>query len=513
MANSFSNRLLASVVACWILCWTSAFAADLRIALSADVTTMDPHGPLLQSNVVVHKHIFDALTRFDGHGRIIPGLAESWSNPDSLTWDLKLRRGVRFHDGSEFTAEDVVYSLERPLKLKELSGFASNVRVIAAKQVLDPHTIRLITSVPYGALLEDLAVVLIVSKDFDSGKTAVGTGPFRLVKYAPGDRVQLARHPEYWAGAPPWDNVTLRIISAAPVRTAALLSDDVDAIENVSPADLPRLTKDTRFRFARAVSWRTIFLHLDQYRDVPPGVTDKSGKPLASNPFKDLRVRQALSKAINREALVKQVMEGLAVPAGNIASPTVVGHEPAVKPDAYDPEGARRLLAEAGYPSGFQVSLATPNNRYVNDEQVALACAQMWSRIGVTTKVEAMPMAAYVPKARKYEFGAALLGWGYPAADLSLKQLAATPSQERGYGAWNWGRYSNPHLDKLIEQSLQTTSPAQRETAARAASTVAARDLAFIPLHYQIVTWAMKQSLDYAARTDEFTLAHFFKPR
>jgi peptide/nickel transport system substrate-binding protein len=498
-----------------------AQAAELRIGLSADVTTLDPHFVAAQPNLTVGMHIFDGLVRIDERARVIPGIAQSWTTPDPLTWELKLRPGVKFHDGSELTAEDIVFSLERPLSIKgSPGGFAAYVRMITAKQIVDKHTLRLKTASPYGPLLEDLAHVLIVSKraaqnasgeDFDSGKAVVGTGPFKLVKFARGDRLTLTRHDAYWGGAPPWDSVTLRIVPNDPTRTAALLSGELDAIENVPSADLARLRKSTAHRLAQTTSWRTILLHLDQHRSPPPGVTDKAGKPLAENPFKDVRVRQALSKAVNRQAIADRVMEGLALPASNVVSPSVLGHDPAVKPEPYDPEGAKKLLAEAGYPNGFTITLATPNNRYINDEQVAQAAAQMFSRIGVTTKVDAMPLAAYLGKARGQEFGVALLGWGSLASDLALRSLAATHNPEKGWGAWNWARYSNPTLDKLLERSLGTVDVKKRESIARELSAYAAREVVFIPLHYQVVTWAMKRSLDYTPRTDEFTFAHYFR--
>ena len=511
-------RFLASVA---LLCAATANAAELRIGLSADVTTMDPHFVAAQPNLTVQMHVFDALVRVDERGRIIPGVAASWSTPDPLTWEIRLRPGVKFSDGADLTAEDVVYSLERPLTIKgSPGGFAAYVRPIVSKQIVDTHTLRLKTAAPYGPLLQDLAHVLIVSKraaakasgeDFDSGKAAVGTGAFKLVKFARGDRVQLARHDAHWGGRSEWDTVTLRILPSDPVRTAALLAGELDAIENVPTADLPRLKKSSAHRLAQTVSWRTILLHLDQHRVAPPGVADKAGKPLAANPFKDARVRLALSKAINRGAIAERVMEGLALPASSPVSPSVIGHDPAIKPEGYDPEGAKKLLAEAGYPNGFAMTLAAPNNRYINDEQVAQTVAQMFSRIGVITKVDAMPLSVYLGKARGQEFGVALLGWGSLASDLALRSLAATPNPDKGHGTWNWARYANPALDKLIEQSLSTVDPAQRETAARTASAFAVRDVAFIPLHYQIATWAMKRNLDYAARTDEFTYAHHFK--
>jgi peptide/nickel transport system substrate-binding protein len=297
------------------------------------------------------------------------------------------------------------------------------------------------------------------------------------------------------------------------VRTASLLSGELDAIENVPTADLARLRKNPALRLEQTASWRTIFLHVDQSRDRPPGVLSRAGKPLDKNPLKDVRVRRALSMALNRPAIAERVMEGLALPAANVVSPSVFGHNAALRPEPYDPEGAKKLLAEAGWPEGFMVTVAAPNNRYVNDEQIAQAVAQMFSRIGVTTRVEAMPVAAYLGRARNREFGIALLGWGSRAGDLALRSLAATANPEKGYGAWNWGGYSNPRLDRLVEQSLGTVDPAKREPLAREAAALAAADVAFIPLHYQVATWAMKSNLSYAARTDEFTFAHHFKPR
>lgn len=512
---------LCSIASAALICTGAAAAAELRIGLSADVTTMDPHFVATQPNLTVQQHVFEGLVRIDERGHVTPGIAASWSTPDARTWVIKLRPGVKFHDGAELTAEDVVYSLERPLSIKgSPGGFATYVRPITAKQIIDRHTLQLTTATPYGALLQDLAHVLLVSKraaanagsdDFDTGRAAIGTGPFKLTKFARGDRVQLARHDAYWGGRTEWDTVSLRILPSDPARTAALLSGQLDAIENVPTADLARLRKSAGYRLAQTVSWRTILLHLDQDRATPPGVTDKAGNPLATNPFKDLRVRQALSKAINRPAIAERVMEGLAIPASSPVPPSVIGHDPALRPETYDPDAARQLLAAAGYPEGFSIVLSAPNNRYINDDQVAQAVAQMFARIGVTARVDAMPLSMYLTRARNREFGVALLGWGSLASDLALRSLAATLNPEKGHGAWNWARYSNPSLDKLIEQSLATVDPAKREAAARAASALAVHDVAYIPLHYQVVTWAMTRSLDYAARTDEFTFAHQFR--
>jgi peptide/nickel transport system substrate-binding protein len=513
-------RTLATLAAALSLT-ASVHAADLRIGLAADVTSMDPHFFNAGPNNLVAWHVFDALTRIDENARLVPGLAESWKATDATTWEFKLRRGVKFHDGSELTAEDVVYSLERPATIVNSPGsFVPFTRPLVSKQVVDRYTVRVKTATPYAMVPYDLNSVFIVSKraasgvrpeEFNQGKGVIGTGPYYFGAFKRGDRVELARFEQYAGPRPAWEKVTLRVMPNDPARIAALLSGDVDAIEQVPTPDLPKLRTNANFQVAQKVSWRTIFLHLDQFRDRVPGVTEKSGRPLDRNPFKDVRVRKALSMSINRQALVERVMEGAALPAANLVAPPVFGHPPTLKPEPFDADGAKKLLAEAGYASGFSIVLHAPNNRYVNDEQVAQALAQMFTRIGITTRIETLPWNVYSGKARNQEFGVAMLGWGSFSGDLALRSLVATFDAEKGFGTWNWGRYSNPRVDRLVTQSLATLDEAKREGIAREAMTVAMQDYALVPLHYQISSWAMRKGLAYTARTDEYTFAYQFR--
>ena len=501
---------------------STAPAAELRIGMSAEVTSIDPHYINIAPNNAIAWHMFDALTHVDEHARIVPGLAESWRALDDTTWEFKPRKGVRFHDGSEFTAEDVVFSLERPAQLgNSPSPFTAFVRPIVAKQIVDAYTVRLKTATPYALVPYDLNSIYIVSKkaaasaqpaDFDSGHAAVGTGPFKFAAFRRGDRVELTRNDSYWGGSPAWDKVAFRILTSDGPRVAALLAGDLDAIENIPTADLKRLAGDARFRLAQTVSWRTIFLCLDQSRDASPFVTDIAGKPLAKNPLKDVRVRRAISAAINRAAIVERIMDGLALPAANVVAPPVFAHVASRKPDAYDPPLARQLLAQAGYPNGFALTLHAPNDRYVNDDQIAQAVAQMLSKVGVPTKVAAMPAAAYFSKAREAAYSFTMLGWGSFAGDLALRALAATFDPASGWGAWNFGRYSNARVDQLLKQSFASVDQKKREQFAQEAAGIALDDAALIPLHHQIVSWAMKRSLRYTPRTDEYTLARQFAP-
>ena len=516
-----NKRLLAALSLILLLAPTAVRAQELRIGTAADVTAMDPHAVNIAPNNQIGWHVYDALVNVDADVRLIPGLAVSWRAVDATTWEFKLRRNVKFHDGSDFTAEDVIFSLDRAATLPN-GQYASFVQAITAKQIVDPFTVRFKTARPYAMLPPDLNSVFIVSRkaaagagteDFNSGKAMVGTGPFKFVRFARGDRVELARNEAYWGGRPHWEKVSFRIMPGDPARIAALLAGDVDLIESIPTADRGRLKTSTGHSLAQKVSWRTIFFHLDQWREVSPFVTDKAGQPLAKNPLKDRRVRLAISKAVNRQAIVERVMEGAAIPASNIVSPPVFAHVKELKPEAYDPEGAKKLLAEAGYPEGFGLTLHAPNNRYPNDEQITQAMAQMLARVGIQAKVEAMPINVYLPKARNGDFSAAMLGWGSFSGDLALRALMATPTPDKGYGTWNWSRYSNPKVDQLLDQGFASVDVKKREATAREAAGIALRDVGVVPLHHQIATWALKQPLRYDGRTDEYTFAHHVRPK
>lgn len=493
-------------------------AAELKVGLASEVTTIDPHffnsGP---NNAFLH-HLFDSLVDVDPSGKLIPGLAESWRVVDATTWEFKLRQGVKFHDGSELTAEDVLFSLERPGLITNSPGsYTSYTKPIVASEAVDRHTVRLKTASAYGPLALDLTSIFIVSRkaaqgatteQFNSGAAAVGTGPFRLVAFRKGERIEIARHDAYWGEKQEWDTVHFRVLASDAPRLSALLAGDVDMIEAVPPADLARLKTNPKFSLATHTTWRTLFWHLDQFRDSSPFVTDVAGKPLATNPLKDVRVRRAISKAINRQALVDRSLEGLAVPASNINAPGIFGYNNGLAVEPYDPEGAKKLLAEAGYPDGFGLTIHGPNNRYINDAQVVQTVAQFLNRVGIRTRVETLPLSVYFGKARASEYSFALLGWGSLASDFTLRSIVGTPNPDTGWGTWNWGRYSNPAVDILVQSALASVDPAQREDLARQAVKVALDDYAVIPSHHQLATWALRKGLRYQGRVDEFTYAH-----
>ena len=325
------------------------------------------------------------------------------------------------------------------------------------------------------------------------------------MRYAKGDRIELARNDTYWGAKAAWDKVTLRIITADPSRVAALLAGDVRAIENVPTADIARIAKSSDLTLYRTVSHRLMYLHLDSDRERSPFVTDKAGKPLEKNPLKDLRVRRAISKAINRQALVERVMEGAAVSTGQLMPEGLFGYSSALKPEPYDVEGAKKLLAEAGYPDGFGLTLHAPNNRYVNDEQIAQAIAQLLARVGIATRVDAMPSSIFFSRGSKLEFSLMLVGWGSDTAEASspLKALLATFNTQKGMGAANRGRYSSAKMDDLLTQALATVDDTRRERLLQQATEIAVGDLGIIPLYHQHNLWATRKGVTYAPRTDE----------
>ena len=363
-------RFLARAVAILGLSAASAGAQTLTIASSAPVTSMDPHYHTLTPNLSAHGHIFDRLIDQDAAGHMIPNLALSWTLRDPTTWEIKLRDAT-FHDGTPFTAEDVAYTLARvPMVKNSPASFQIYTRAVVATEILDPHTILLKTATPYPLLPQDLMQVFMIShklggepatEDFNSGKNAIGTGPFRFVSYQPGNRIQFDRYDGYWGAKPHWAHVDYRIISNDAARTASLLAGDVGIIEFVPPADLAKLREDNRIAVSEVVSNRSIYLWLDHSHEATmPEVTGPNGEILPKNPLKDLRVRQALSLAINRTGIVERVMEGAAIPTKQYLGPGNSNHVDDLLPDPYQPDRAKALLAEAGYPNGFRIVLHGP---------------------------------------------------------------------------------------------------------------------------------------------------------
>lgn len=386
--------------------------------------------------------------------------------------------------------------------------------------ILDQHTVRLHTAAPRPMLPYDLSPVWIVSHaiageaatSFDSGTAMLGTGPFRLVQWVKGERLIMERNEHYWGPKPAWKRVVMQFIPNDTARVAALLAGDVDLIELVPPSAIAELRNDPKLRVAAGISGRVIFLQIDSYRERTPFVTDLASNPLATNPFRDWRVRKAISKAIDRKTIVEKIMEGTAVPAGQFVPDDLYGASPNLRAEPYDPEGARALLAEAGYPNGFGITLQAPNNRYVSAEKVAIAIGQMLSRVGIQTQVQGMPDSILKSRAAKLEFSLYMAGWSTESAEASapLRAMVAMPDPSKGWGFAN-RRYSNPHLDELLQEAMITVNDDARAKLLHEAMETAMEDTAVVPLYFEGAAWAFRKGLVYKPRLDQFTLAHEVK--
>jgi peptide/nickel transport system substrate-binding protein len=500
----------------------SVSAQPVTVALSADITSMDPHFHNYSPNLNVAEHVFNRLVERNDQMRMLPGLALSWRAVDDLTWEFKLRPGVTFHDGSPFTADDVAFSIARVSTVKDSPGLlAAYTKEISAMEVVDPLTIRLKTAKPYPLLPNDMTAICIVSKkaalnattaDFNSGKAAIGTGPYKLARFARGDRIELVRNESYWGRKPPADSLTFRVIPNDAARVAALLSGDVQVVEGLPVSDIARLKSNPDVSVVQRASMRLIYMSVDVTEKGRGLVNDAEGNPLPKNPLSDVRVRQAISKAIDREMIRSRVMEGASRPTGQLIIPGLPGYIESVKPDVQDMAGAKKLMADAGYPNGFQMTIQGPNNRYVQDEQILQTVAQMLSRIGITAKVEAMPAAVYFPRANKGDFALHLMGLSPGSGEVSslLRQMLATRNKEKGFGAFNAGNYSNTKLDELLETAQATVADAPREKLLQEASEIAFAEYGIIPLHHQVNLWGTRKNVSYGGRTDERTYGFDF---
>jgi len=494
-----------------------AVAAELDIGIGADVTSLDPHWHNVSPNRMVAHHIYDALIQQDEQLRPTPGLATSWSTSDGMVWRFQLREGVRFHDGSPFTAADAAASIRRAMAVRDSPlPFAARLNSITAAESEGDHVLVVRSARPVPLLPITLAAIAIIPQrlatlpraSFDEGKNSIGTGPYRLVGWQRGEEISLAANAEYWRGKPRWDMVRLHIMGDAQ-RIAALTAGSVQLIDQVPPADVSRLRANPTLRIASTTSHRLIYLAMDHFRDATPFATGRGGEALKRNPLKDPRVRQALSKAIDRRVLTMQVMEGQAIPAGQIAPDGFFGTTPRLAPDAFDPDTARRLLAEAGWADGFTLTLHLPSDRYVNAERAAQAIATMLARVGITVRTDASPSAAFFPEASNHQFSFMLMGIGVDTGETGtvLDTLLASPDPTGGRGSANRGRYLDPELDVLVDKALATVATATREALLQSASERAIGNLAIIPLYHTIAVWASRGDLSYNARADEMTLA------
>ncbi|MFC0408525.1 ABC transporter substrate-binding protein [Roseomonas elaeocarpi] len=501
-------------------------AQSLTLAVAAPPNSLDPHYYTLSPNVAVGSQIFETLVGLTADGKPVPALAESWKLIDDKTWEFKLRQGVKWHNGEDFTAEDVAYSIDRvPNVVNSPGSYAVYTKPIERVEIVDPHTIRFHTRAVDPLMVADISQVAIIwhglganpsTGDFNNGKNAIGTGPYRLQSYQSGNRAEFVRNDNYWGAKPTWEKVDYRFISNDGARVAALQAGDVQFIDAVPTADIARIKAEPHITTSQATSLRSIYLRTDFRTDGPsPYVSGPNGEKLDTNPLLDHRVREALSIAINRKAIAERIMSGAALPTGQFMPPGAYGFAADIQPPPFDPDRAKKLLAEAGFPNGFTITINASNDRYVNDAQIAQTIGQMWTRIGIKAKVDTMPFAVTAQRNLRRDFSVVLGGWANSTGEPSsgLRALLGTRDVARGWGTVNTALYSNPAYDKIVEQGLVTTDDEKREALWQDATRLAAQDIGWIPLHTQVNVWAMRDTLVHTPRADELTRAMDIRPR
>lgn len=497
-----------------------AHAASIVVAFAGNLTSLDPHFHNTAANNNIAEHMFEPLIARDTGSGTMPGLALSWTMRDGGYWEIKLRPNVRFHDGGAFTSADVVYSLERIKAIKNSpSPYTMYTRSIKRVVAVDKLTVHIYTDGPALTLPLELAAVCMVSKavaerstteDFNTGKALVGTGPFKFSAVRRNERIDLVRNDSYWGKKAPWDAATILLLQNEAARSAALLSEKVDLIESVPTQDLARIASNPAFVVTQVPSFRLMYLHLDSARPQTPFAFGVDGKPLAGNPLADVRVRRAMSLAINRQALTAKVLEGMGVPSGQLVGASSFGHLAQLPVPQQDVAEARKLLAQAGYPHGFRMTIHSPNDHYVNDRQVVQTVATMLSKVGIQTEVQLMPPSVFFTRANKREFSLLLAGWN---ADSGMTEsimiaLLASHDVESGMGNSNRGRYSSAAFDKALAGARGSATDAQRKQFVQEATRIAINDVGIIPLYFQTNVWASKKGLKVSPRQDGRTYIH-----
>lgn len=509
--------LLCAAAAAAVAASPAVQAKPFKWSSASDIPTLDIHS---QNNALgngVHAAIYDSLVYYNSQTfKPEPQLATSWREISPTQVRFNLRTGVKFSDGTPFTADDVVYSIMRSMaKSSNYSVYAQGIDKVVK---VNDSTVDFIMKGPNPVLLNQLTELRIMSKAWAeknksvepkdirtkdetyAHRNAMGTGQYMVKEWQPDQKLVLVKNPNYWGKND--SNVTEIIytpIKSEATRIAALLSGEVDFVLDPSPQDLARLRASPNLKVIDGVENRTIFFGMDQFRDELPGSNVK-GK----NPLKDVRVRKALYQAIDSDSLHRVTMRGLSQPTGTIVAPQVNGWTEAVhKRMPYDQEGAKKLLAEAGYPQGFEVDFACPNNRYINDEEICQAVTAMWARIGVKAKLRTLPLVTYFPMIQRYEASIYMLGWGVPTFDAlySLQSLTRSVGQG-GDGNYNVGRYSNPRMDTIVDRVKVETDLPVRNRFLTEGLQLSNDTVSHIPLHNQIIPWALKKNVDVVHRAD-----------
>ncbi len=490
----------------------------LRWASQGDAFTMDPHAQNEGQTRTFAQTVEDALINRKPDLTKVPGLAVSWKMTNPTTWEFKLRPGVKFHEGQPFTADDVVFSFKRALM--PTSDMKDLIASVADVVAVDPLTVRIITKAPDPILLDEITNIFIMSRswaethkvttppDMASGKESYssrnvnGTGPFKLALREPDVRTVMVKNPDWWGlkeNPHNIDRIVYTPIKNPATRVAALLSGELEFLLDPPVQDVARIEASGQFTLQRAPSPWTVFLGMNT------GAKDLASSSVkGKNPFADLRVRKAVNMAIDVKGISQRIMRGFAQPAGQLVPPGVHGYDAAIDaPGAFDAEGAKKLLADAGYPSGFDVRLDCPNDRYLNDEPMCQAIVGMLARVGIKVTLDAKPRTIHFPKIQNKQSDFYLFGWGTDTTDAhNHLYFLASPNS-----VWNATGYNDPKLTADIDRIAVEIDSAKRDALIKDVSRRLRDAASYVPLQHPIIVWATKKGVDVPITLDN--LPHF----
>jgi len=505
---------------------TPAAAKTFRYAFQGDLNALDPYTLNESFTLGATGNVMEGLTKRDKDLKIIPGLAERWEIVDPLKWRFYLRKGVKFHNGEDFTADDVVFSTDRMRSPDSQIKTRAPADMKAVK--VDDYTVDFVLASPNPILHAEWDTWYIFSKKWAEANGATqaqsakatalnpfalkanGTGPFILVSHEPGVKTVFKPNPNWWGKVEHnLDEVVFQTIKSDATRVAALLSGDIDMMDPVPVQDIERVKASPNATVLIGPEIRTIFLNMDSFRDELL-YSNVKGK----NPFKDARVRKAVYQAIDMEAIHNKVMRGMSVNSAILISPLLFARAGEFKRHPYDVAAAKKLMSEAGYPSGFEVDLDCPNDRYVNDEGICQAVAQMLSRIDIKVKLNAMPKAKYFQKAGqtdKYDSSFNLLGWTPGSLDSwnVIENIIGCRDAGGKGGPFNYGGYCNPKIPELNKKILVETDTAKRDEMIAEAFKINHDEAGVIPLHQQSLAWGVSKKVKIAQRADNQILFYW----
>jgi peptide/nickel transport system substrate-binding protein len=518
--------LLAGLLSC-----APAFAQNqtLTIGVRGGPDSIDPHFTATGTHAEALKHVFDTLT-WSGDGlEVQPRLAESWKALNDTTWEFKLRKGVKFHDGSDFTAEDVKFSIERIPVVAGPNPTTIYVRRVKETKIIDAHTIHIITDGAAPILPNDFIRLFIVSSKaaagltketaneaFNSGKAAIGTGPYKYVSWTPKGDLVLDRNDAYWGPKEPWQRHVRKEIPNDAARVAQLKAGQLDLITRVPATDVASLKRDAKLDVQTIDTVYVFNVEFDMREPAAANqIAAKDGSPLPKNPLLDVRVREAMDLAIDRKALAEIAMEGLGKPTSQMVTPSIFGFNKALPERKYDVAAAKKLMADAGLPNGFRIQFSFTQDRLPGDSQVGTSIAQMLAQIGIDAKPNAQPANVFFPARTRGEFSMSMSGWGTLTgeAHYTLSSLAHSNDKDKKMGAFNVLGYKNPEMDKLLQDAAIEMDEAKRRAQLEKANELVLKDRQRLPIVAVGSAWAMqKDKVKITPRVDEDTLAMNIKP-